>query len=571
MITAIVMAAWDLEADDGGFTRDGATGQWEWGVPTTGPGGTERVWATQLGGNYLHDAEEALEVPLPDLSGASEPVLVLDHWYDVVPGEVAIVEIETATGWARAEPVYGYPDANGFTGASSGWVRDSFDLSTLAPGGHARLLFRSDLLFARAGWYVREVTVYDGDATPPRLFATSVPSDTQDLDGPYVIEIGAQDDVGVTAITVHATSDEGAPIEASAVDGGAGLWVAELPGQLPGTTLSWWAEGTDGENVARWPAVGESSFRVYLAAPTGLRGPSGRIVGTDVTLAWEAPVSPEAVLGYRVVEQGREDAPIEVDGTAADVPLLPGGSHVWTVAARYSTGLGDESEPVSLDAEASALAALEPASAWPGDHLRVTVEGTSLYLLDGVTTADLGEGVAIEEIRVVDANTAVLLLSVDEAAPPGPRDLSLSGAFGPYVFDEVFAVDDAAGRPRIVAITPETLPQGYRGPLRIEASEPFAGPVSMDLPGAVVAEGDPETGGEIVEIDVVVSGVAAIGTHTAILDDGERLWTVGIPIEERLVETKRCATSPGSGWAGLLALLTVRARRSARRGGGPAR
>lgn len=557
----VVIVAWDLETSDGGFVADGSMGQWEWGLPTTGPGGTERVWATQLAQNYLHDGEEALELPLPDVSTAADPVLVLDHWYDVVPGDTAIVEIETATGWMRAEPVYGYPDANGFTGASSGWVQDSFDLSLLAPGGHARLLFRSDLMLARAGWYVREAAVYDGDATPPKIFATTVPSDTQDLDGPYLIELGAQDDVGVTGITVRAFTDDGAEIVVSATDEGAGRWVAEIAGQPPGTTISWWAEGTDGGNVARWPAVGESSFRVYLAAPTGLRGPSGRIVGTDVTLSWEPPISPEAVLGYRVVEQGREDAAVEVSGTAADVPLLPGGTHVWTVAARYSTGLGDESEPVALDAEASSLAAVVPGSGWPGDHLRVRVTGASLYLQDGVTAADLGEGVVVEEVRVVDANTAVLLLAIDEAAPPGPRDLSLAGAFGPYVFDEVFAIDDAAGRPRILSIEPETLPQGYRGPLRIEASEAFAGPVSVDLPGAVVADGDPETGGEIVEVDVVVSGVAAIGTHTAILDDGERLWTVEIPIEERLVETKGCSTSPGSGWAALLALLTASARR----------
>jgi hypothetical protein len=563
MGSAVPIVIVDLDESDGGLTPS-AGGQWEWGVPTSGPGGTDRVWATRLAGNYLNDSDDTLTFDLPDVAGALAPVLVVDAAWDVRVGDFGTVELDNGSGFRRLDPVYGYPAAAGFVGVSDGYQPESFDLSGATASARVRLRFQADSSATAAGWYVRSLAIYDGDATAPRIDALAVPVDTQDVDGPYPIELAVDDDVGVTSVAVMASFGAASAVEFPAVDLG-DRWHVDLPSQPPGTVVRWWAVASDGSNEAVYPATGDLGFRVFLAAPTRLSGPEGRIVATSVHLAWSPPATPEPVRGYRVVEVGDESHPIDVIDPEADVPLAPDGSHTWTVCGRFDAGFGDSSAPLHLDPSVPELGEVSPAIGWPGDRIRVSIGGQSLFLLDGVSELDLGDGIAVESLAVVDVNDARAVIRVADDAAVGPRDLAVSGPYGEYAFPAVFDVADAADRPAIVDVGPASVAQGFAGSVRFTASDPFAGEVTPLVDDDLVITGV-TTDANAVTIDLVVSGVAGVGSHPIELDDGERLWAADLVVTERIVTTgSGCSTSPGRfpGFAAVLAALAFcRCRRS---------
>src|SRR5690606_3960415 len=61
-----------------------ATGDWEAGVPSTGPGLLldGALIATKLDSNYTNDARSILETPVLDLTGVSSAELRFYHWYE---------------------------------------------------------------------------------------------------------------------------------------------------------------------------------------------------------------------------------------------------------------------------------------------------------------------------------------------------------------------------------------------------------------------------------------------------------------------------------------------------------
>jgi hypothetical protein len=68
--------------------------------------------------------------------------------------------------------------------------------------------------------------------------------------------------------------------------------------------------------------------------------------------------------------------------------------------------------------------------------------------------------------------------------------------------------------------------------------------------------------GDAVVVRIAIAGNAALGEHVVLLDDGERLWTARFEVDERVIDSGRCTTAPGS-LAGAIAalLLAVRRRR----------
>ncbi|NLK43196.1 MAG: S8 family serine peptidase, partial [Tissierellia bacterium] len=73
----------DFEEDDGGFVSGGANNPWEWGVPTSGPNAAysgEKLWATNLSGNYPYSSDSYIVSPPIEIPEASNPVLTFNHW-----------------------------------------------------------------------------------------------------------------------------------------------------------------------------------------------------------------------------------------------------------------------------------------------------------------------------------------------------------------------------------------------------------------------------------------------------------------------------------------------------------
>ena len=376
------VVAWDLEQDDGGFVPGGDLLQWKWGRVLAGPGSGydgENAWGIGLGGPYLNDAVEYLEIPVPDLSSVAAPSLHFMHWYALGAGDTGAVEVDGGGGWVTVDPVYGYPDHVAWSGSSGGWVPVTVNLDGLGPSPRVRLVFSADTSGVGTGWFVDQVGIWDGDITAPRVSALDELADTEDLDGPYAVAAQVDDDSGVAGVDLF-WSVGGTESSAPMTNDGPGSYEGTIPGQAPDTVVEYWVVATDGANEARAPVASALDFRVYLPAPTGLIGPGGRVVATSAILSWTAPVSIHPVLGYEVFVGDTTVA--AAAGTSAEVALT-GTDDTFTVRALYAAGLGDPSDPLTVDAVIPAIVSLAPAEAFAGDHLRVELAGDYMLLVEG--------------------------------------------------------------------------------------------------------------------------------------------------------------------------------------------
>jgi uncharacterized protein (TIGR03382 family) len=560
----------DLAASDGGLATGGQTDQWGWDDPAVGPTGLGACWGTNPDALYLHDTVDWLEVQLPDLSGIDEPTLILRHWYAIAVGDTGVIELDDGSGFQRIDPVYGYPEPEGYVGRTGGYVDAVVDLRGQVGSPRLRLTLQSDAALADLGWYVQHLALYDGDVVAPTLAPLSVPADTQDLDGPYSVELDIVDDRGVASAIVWAEV-RGDLIAVPMVPPATGVrWHADLPGQAPGTTVSYWVEATDGQNVGRWPSAGSAAFRVFLAAPTDLglaNGDGTHAVATEVDLSWAPPESPHPVLGYRVHrELGIGIAAEVVEPTARVVVADP--QRYW-VEAVYEAGAGDPSETLQLDVEVPRLLEIRPEVAFQGQHLYVHLAGSSLYLLEGLSSLDMGPDVRIVELDVIDVNAATARVEIAPDAAVGPLALALEGTAGSFTFPDRFRVRDGADAPHITRITPAEAGQGEQVDIELEASVPFAGAPVITVDDDLVVTSDVEVDGAVARFGIAVSGRARLGLHSLAVDDGDRLYTVDLLVEETvslLDPGCRCSGSGGSGaWAALALSLAALGRRRSKR------
>lgn len=529
----------DLQADDGGFIATGAAGQWAWGSVANGPGagfdGT-RAWSTGLDRDYLNDTVDYLEIPVPDLTGVAQPTLSFQHWYDIVLGDSGWIEVDTGNGFEVATPLYGYPVATGFVGMSAGWRPVVVDLSPYGVGPRVRLAFEADLASVGDGWTIDKVAFHDGDVAAPQLSGLTDIADTEDLVGPYAVEVVVEDDVATASVTLRwvAGGIEGA----SAMELiGAGTWRGEIPAQpsplLPDTLITYWIEASDGVNVSREPASFELDFRVYLPAPTGLTGPLGRVVGSTVPLSWSAPASTHELVGYEVLRGGL--SVLEVSDPRADAPLL-GGPASYAVRALYAEGAGDLSAELLVDGVLPTIAEVQPDSAWPGESVRVRVSGAYLLLVDGAVYIDLGAGVQVGAVDVRDVDTAYVDLVLADNAVPGPRALTLrSGSAEPVTLDQAFFVLPGVERPRLTTIEPDAVRQGDEAELEIRLVGTLAALPTVDLGVGIAvdsveqvatADGEPA----LLRVGYTVRADAPLGARTVRVDDGARVFE-GVTLE----------------------------------------
>lgn len=565
--SATPLVRYSLESSDGGFTESGETGQWAWGAVENGPGsgvGGLNAWSTGLTADYLNDATDYLIIPVPDLSGIERPMLSFSHWYEIAMGDAGWVELDIGNGWTTVEPLYGYPTASGFSGASGGWRTVVVDLTGFGPNPELRLAFASDLAGVGAGWTVDEVAFDDGDVAAPKLGALTELADTDDLAGPYTVEIAAEDDTSVVSVELHWDAGAGeASVEMTRVADD--LWRGALPAAAPDTVVTYWVEADDGLNTAREPLDDDRSFRVYLPAPTELTGPLGRVVDTDVLLTWTAPVSRNAVVSYEVVRDGVVVATSTT--TSASAPLS-GGFESFTVRAVYEAGPGDASEPFEVDGVLPSADALVPDEAWPEDSVRLLLTGTYLVLVDGEVSVDLGAGVEVVGVEVRDVDTAWIDIYVDPSAAAGPRMLTLQS--GPVTLEvpDAFDVLDGGGRPRLDAVDPEFVRQGVETELVFTVVGGLEGLPTVDLGEGVIVE-SVWVEGDTVHVLCAVANDAALGERVPTIDDGVRVLDgVRFEVKDGVAPAADVCGLPAapSGWLGLGGLvLLVRRRREASR------
>ena len=176
-----------FEQTSGGFLSESG---WEWGTPASFPSPTsgQRLWATDLNGEYGNHALTTLTSPPTALADASSIELSFSHWYRIESAwDGGQVQVWDGAQWQIAVPVGGYPmDAlaalewgSGYSGASSGWQAALFDLSSFANDDlRIRFVFASDESITDAGWFLDDVAISTGSSDPtdiPALDSVATP------------------------------------------------------------------------------------------------------------------------------------------------------------------------------------------------------------------------------------------------------------------------------------------------------------------------------------------------------------------------------------------------------------
>lgn len=149
----------DFETEPGGWLTSGTNNNWEWGVPESGPNAAasgEKVYGTNLTGNYANGANMNLTMPPIDVPDSGSLFLQFKSWHnlenDFDYGYVFVLP-EGETNWEQA---------GAYNGKTSNWTSEEINLSAYR-GQNIRVMFnlQSDESIAKEGWYVDDVQLSD--------------------------------------------------------------------------------------------------------------------------------------------------------------------------------------------------------------------------------------------------------------------------------------------------------------------------------------------------------------------------------------------------------------------------
>ena len=559
-------ALWDPEVHGASFLSEGVPALWECGQVSSGPMGGfsgNNAYATRLTSNYSNNASSFLVLPSQDLSNLSAPMLRWMQWFAFEEGDAGQVEIFLNGEWGSASPVYGYPnESSSFSGQSEDWKSVELDLSALDNLDQVRLRFDSDASVNDDGWYVDDFSVWDGDVAPPLVNNLLLLGDTEDLDGPYTVEVEVEDNSGAPSAALFFSVDGGPALSVGMQNPGGNLYSGEIPGQEHDSLVQYWVEAEDGFNVTTVPEEGSISFRVRLPAPTDLTGPEGLVHDTHALLSWTAPDSNHTLLSYRLYRG--EELLADTSLLDAEVPLLGEGFDRFRVRAVFDVGEGDPSNELVLETAVPAALGLTPGTLFQGDHIRSVLTAENLVFVQGEVSLDLGEGLELTQVDVRDVDRAVLRIQVDDDAEPGFRDVLVESGPNSILLEQGLVVVDGADRPRIERIEPPVGRQGLNLELEIWTSEPVSGVESVDLGEGIVIQEITQPAANCVRVTGWIDLKAPLGDRMVQLDDGSRVWTgQRFKVLDQAPPPVGCQESPErTGWAVVLfALLGVLRRK----------
>jgi len=521
----------DFSVDDGGMVATNGL-QWEWSEIIGGPadeGTIGTAWATRADGDYLNDASDTIGLPSIDLSAVDRPILALEHWFAIDEsgsGDAGWLEVWNGAGYSVLDPIYGYPEAQGFAG-SSDFRTDFFDLSGVDDSAFVRLVFSADASVTRHGWVITGISIEDGDPVPPTIEEISTPEDTQNVSGPYEVKVRVLDDFAEPEVRLWWFANAGSSENILMEDQGEGIHSGDIPGADPGTTITWWVTASDGTNTTSWPEDGKDQFEVFLAAPTKLKVPEarsgGRVTALEVTLQWKAPDSHHSLLHSVLLRDN-----VEV-GTAigeSGIIFLEDSTHQLSVAGVFDTPAGvfrgEEATALELHVAVPATTRLSPAHGFQGDTLRIHVQGVHLLMSQDHAALDLGPGIETTGMVLHDADSATFTVAIQEDAATTSRDAILQTGDIPVPVPGGFEIRDGEDRPRLLSISPKVMKQGASETIKITANTPIGADPIVDLgPGIFVQS--VAVDGDVLRVAVASATNTPVGPHTITVDDGTRI------------------------------------------------
>lgn len=166
----------DFETNPVGWTSYGALNSWQWGVPTNGPGAAfsgEKVYATNLTGNYDSRANANLQMPPVDLPEGNS-YLQFKQWYELERNyDYGHVFVSTdGVIWVQKLRV---------NNLSNGWIDGEVNLSEYA-GQRIYIAFNltTDGSVVKQGWYLDDVKLTDTPLPAPAFLEKEVPEEAAD-------------------------------------------------------------------------------------------------------------------------------------------------------------------------------------------------------------------------------------------------------------------------------------------------------------------------------------------------------------------------------------------------------
>ena len=263
--------------------------------------------------------------------------------------------------------------------------------------------------------------------------------------------------------------------------------------------------------------TGTSYVRVLTDA---LEGPERLRVAVDLATDTRWAVQ---VVGIHPPDEATITSVEPVDGHAEAV--VPAAGFDSLVLALTNLGTGDI-DPASLDyrpADATytlellrqpTVTAIEPAAATAGiSGLEVTVTAEPL---DPDATLDLGPGISVGRVNVLDLRTLTAIIDIAPDAEPGARDVSVTNPGGdPGVLAGGFEVL-AAPAPVLDSLDPSELDAGETGVLTLVGSGLLRGATATLGEGIEVTSVD-VVDGERAYLNVEVAGDAAPGSRDLVV------------------------------------------------------
>lgn len=306
----------DFETTPIGWYSFGQNSTWEWGVPSSGPGEAvsgEKVYATNLDGDYENTSDATLVMPPIELPAEEESYLQFKNWHNFELGSSG-----TAFDYGQvlmSQDLEEWTELQTFEGTSDGWESVEVDLSDYQ-GERVYIGFKvySDGSVTREGWYLDDVSLsetsmYDNDTVPP-TFEHTPPGVTYEGMNLH-LQVQVSDDVRVGSVTLHYKdeNDEWQELAAELVDGGGetGEFNVTVPGdQITGDsfTYKWLIHDYAGNEVESEEyvltveeGVTIGYFEDFESTPTGWQS-----FGENNVWEWGTPASgpDEAVSGENV-------------------------------------------------------------------------------------------------------------------------------------------------------------------------------------------------------------------------------------------------------------------------------
>ena len=575
---ATELTTWDTSSlAASGFVSGGIPGSWNCGLVASGPGGgfdDATACATGLNGSYGNNAEDLLGLPSFDISGAVRPILMFNSWWNFESGDVGSLQIFQDGAWVDTAPIYGYPGGGGDLSGAGGWERMWVDLSGLSNSDEVRLRFTSNVAVLSDGWYVDDFELWDGDIVAPRIGAITQLQDTDNLTNPYVVEADAEDDVGLTGVTLKYSVNGSASVSVPMGVTAPGHFVAEIPPQPHDSTVVYWVVASDLTNSTSAPEGAPAQFLVRLPAPLELSGPDGVHHAGSADLSWSAPESDLPVVAYRLYRG--EELIDEVSDLFATVVLEGDGLDLYSVSALYELEPGVEeegyrSEPLAIDSAPPRIVEVSPGSIFQGDHVYLTVLGREMIFVEGEVELDLGDGVLVENVEVENVDRLRASLEISESAAVGFREVTVESGGFEVALDGALEIVDGAERPKVELVEPPSARQGESFEITLELSGPIAGLPRIDLGEGVVVDRVEWPAADRVLASGVVAWDAPLGEREIFLDDGVRLVEGGsfTVLDQVIDPVSTCSTvgsagSRGAGALGALAAFVLLRRRRSR-------